>query len=110
MTDLTFGDQAIQRIRQQRGLLADIAFELGLREQTVRCWRSIPIEYTFDVARVTKIPPEQLRPDFFLKDPLRARHIPHAIFPRRPAVPQQRKTFGRPNKAHLPPLRVTVRT
>ena len=59
-------------IRRRRGLIALIARELGLNWQAVSEWERVPLKHVFHVARIAKVKPEKLRPDFFADDPLRA--------------------------------------
>lgn len=82
-------DQAIMRLRRRRGMMAQIAHELGITEATVGLWHQIPLHHVFAVAAIARIPVEQLRPDFFINDPLRQRSIPRELRPR-----QQRQWPG----------------
>lgn len=59
-------------IRKRSGLISQIARELGVAHQTVSEWKQIPTEHVFKVARIARIKPEELRPDFFADDPLRS--------------------------------------
>lgn len=59
------------KMRRQRGFMATVARGLGISEQSVARWKLVPIERVFSVARLLRVPPETLRPDFFSEDPLR---------------------------------------
>jgi DNA-binding transcriptional regulator YdaS (Cro superfamily) len=55
----------METIRQQRGLMAKVARELGITRAAVTMWRRVPAERVAAVERVTGIPPHELRPDLF---------------------------------------------
>lgn len=63
---------AWQRLIARRGTRAIVARELNLRWQTPSKWTVVPLDYVFQVARITRTLPEDLRPDFFRHDPLRS--------------------------------------
>ncbi len=42
-----------------------LAAELGIKPQAVSQWKRVPLARVFEVERVTGIPAEELRPDFF---------------------------------------------
>ena len=50
-------------IRQQRGLIAKIARELGIKGSAVSMWTKVPAERLPDVERITGIPRYKLRSD-----------------------------------------------
>ena len=50
-------------LRQQRGLMAKVAQELGVTRAAVATWQRIPADRLGDVARITGIPAAELRPD-----------------------------------------------
>lgn len=52
-------------IRQQRGLMAKIAAELGITRAAVAMWRQVPVQRVADVERLTGIPRHELRPDLW---------------------------------------------
>jgi len=61
MSNLT----GMERLRAERGLMARIARELGLRSSAVAVWVRVPAERVVEVERITGIPREQLRPDLY---------------------------------------------
>ena len=65
-------DNGIRLLRERRGGRSYIRRRLGLSENAVYEWQRVPLEYVFRVAHLLRVPPEQLRPDFFCNDPLRA--------------------------------------
>jgi hypothetical protein len=72
-------DKTIQLIRKTRGRMTIIANRLDLRLTTIILWKQVPLIHVFDVAEILKIPVEQIRPDFFVKDPLRKDRIPASM-------------------------------
>ncbi len=60
MADLT-GMEAVK----DRMSLARLAREIGITRGAVAQWEKVPAERIGDVARVTGIPMERLRPDLF---------------------------------------------
>lgn len=52
-------------IRQQRGLMAKIAAELGITRAAVTTWRRVPAERVSQVESITGIPRHELRPDLW---------------------------------------------
>lgn len=48
-----------------------VARRLGLGLSAVTSWERVPLEHVFKVARLLKVKPELLRPEFFADDPLR---------------------------------------
>ena len=50
-------------LRQQRGLMARVALELGVTRAAVSTWQRIPADRLADVSRITGIPAADLRPD-----------------------------------------------
>lgn len=63
---------AINRLRNRYGAMRKIAAHIGVADQTVSMWKTVPMEYVFTISAMFSIPPEQLRPDIFINDPLRA--------------------------------------
>lgn len=63
---------AMQSLRKQRGMRSHLARSLGLRFQTTTKWKVVPLDHVFAVAALVRISVEELRPDFFREDPLRA--------------------------------------
>lgn len=61
MSNLT----GMERLRAERGLMARVARELGLRSSAVAVWVRVPAERVVEVERITGIPREQLRPDLY---------------------------------------------
>ena len=53
-------------IRARRGLISEVARELGLTRSAVSMWDKVPAERVVDVERVTGIPRHQLRSDLHL--------------------------------------------
>jgi DNA-binding transcriptional regulator YdaS (Cro superfamily) len=60
MTDLTGMEAVKSKIR-----LAELARQIGVTRGAVGQWDKVPAERIGDVARVTGIPMETLRPDLF---------------------------------------------
>jgi DNA-binding transcriptional regulator YdaS (Cro superfamily) len=56
-------------IRSQRGLMARVAYELGLTRAAVWRWDEVPAERVVAVERITGIPREALRPDLYTRCP-----------------------------------------
>ena len=52
-------------IRAKRGLMAQIAKDLGVTRAAVTKWDRIPAELVVEVERITGMPREQLRPDLY---------------------------------------------
>ncbi len=52
-------------IRSKRGMMAQIAQELGLTRAAVVTWDRVPAERVVAVEQITGIPREQLRPDLY---------------------------------------------
>lgn len=65
-------DVGIKIMRSKPGGIARVAEAIKRTPASVGLWRHIPIEYVFEVARTLEVDPAALRPDFFIKDPLRA--------------------------------------
>lgn len=68
-------DFGIKTIRAQRGFTAAVARGLRLTRQSVERWKRIPAEYVFRVGKIIHTPPEHLRPDIFIHDPLRRHNV-----------------------------------
>ena len=52
-------------IRNKRGLMAELAQELGINRSAVAMWKRVPAERVRDVERLTGISRSKLRPDIF---------------------------------------------
>lgn len=63
----------MQLIRSQRGLMAQIARDLGIARSSVAVWREVPARYLTAVEASTGIPRHELRPDICLP-PCRCPH------------------------------------
>ena len=50
-------------LRDQRGLMAKIASELGITRAAVSTWERVPAERLVEIERITGIPRHLLRPD-----------------------------------------------
>jgi DNA-binding transcriptional regulator YdaS (Cro superfamily) len=50
---------------KERGLRRRLARELKITHGAVSQWRRVPAERVLDVARITGIPKEELRPDLY---------------------------------------------
>lgn len=50
---------------KERGLRRRLARELNITHGAVSQWRRVPAERVLDVARITGIPKEALRPDLY---------------------------------------------
>lgn len=61
----------IAALRAQRGLLSRIAREIGVTRGAVAAWRRVPAERVLAVARITGIPPHELRPDLYDAPPVK---------------------------------------
>jgi DNA-binding transcriptional regulator YdaS (Cro superfamily) len=58
-------DSGLDEIYAIHGLAAKIARELGISRAAVCAWRKVPIRHLREVARISGIPKERLRPDIF---------------------------------------------
>jgi DNA-binding transcriptional regulator YdaS (Cro superfamily) len=61
-------DEALKRAIKKAGNSQKLAEGLGIKPQAVSQWTQIPLGRVFDVERVTGIPHQELRPDFFCKE------------------------------------------
>ena len=59
----------VLRAIKAAGSIAQLADGIGTSRQAVHQWYVVPLNRVWDVERVTKIPHEELRPDFFKKEP-----------------------------------------
>ncbi len=59
----------VLRAIKAAGSIAELADAIGTSRQAVHQWYMIPLNRVWDVERVTKIPHQELRPDFFGKEP-----------------------------------------
>lgn len=57
-------DPAMAEIFRKR-LAVPIAKKLGIANQCIWAWKQVPLSRVFQVARITGMAPEKLRPDFF---------------------------------------------
>ena len=55
-------------LRRERGALSRLAVQLGVTAQAVHLWEVVPIHRVLDVERITGIPRQRLRPDYFIRD------------------------------------------
>lgn len=53
-------------IRAKRGMMTQLAAELGIHRSAVMMWKKIPAERVPDVERITGIPRHLLRPDLHI--------------------------------------------
>lgn len=58
-------DKVVQKIRAQRGLATEIARRCKVSRAAVYQWKTIPVQHMHDVAAVTGMRVEELRPDIF---------------------------------------------
>jgi DNA-binding transcriptional regulator YdaS (Cro superfamily) len=60
-------DQLKTQLKQNGFRLIDLAERMGVNKATVTRWSSgrVPAERVLDVARITGIPKEELRPDLY---------------------------------------------
>lgn len=63
MRDTPVMDPGMLLIRAQRGMISQIAAELGISQGAVSMWSKVPAERLPEVERVTGIPRHLLRPD-----------------------------------------------
>lgn len=66
-------NQGMDLIREQKGLLAKVAYGLGLTRSAVVKWPRVPAEYVVRVEKITGISREKLRPDLYERTPSRSR-------------------------------------
>ena len=57
--------EPLKRAIQKAGNSQKLAGKLGIKPQAVSQWTQIPLGRVFDVERITGIPHQELRPDFF---------------------------------------------
>ena len=60
-------DRGLARAIEVAGTAANLARMLDISAQSICKWTKVPLERVHEVARVTGIPKEELRPDFFEK-------------------------------------------
>jgi hypothetical protein len=58
-------DPAVKRFRAIRGQATDIARECGIERAAVYQWKRVPAQWIHQVAQVTGMKPEDIRPDIF---------------------------------------------
>lgn len=56
---------SIKDIAKEAGGVVSLSLKLGLSRGAVSQWNQVPLERVNDVARITGIPREQIRPDVF---------------------------------------------
>lgn len=56
---------SIKQIASEAGGVVALSLKLGLSRGAVSQWEQVPLERVNDVARITGIPRERLRPDIF---------------------------------------------
>lgn len=60
-------DEIMRMIFSKTGFGAVIAKHIGLTNQAVAAWDSVPPKYVMEVAELLGMEPEQIRPDIFGK-------------------------------------------
>lgn len=60
-------DPGLQRAIDVAGSQRRLAKLIGLSQQAVNQWRTIPLNRVLDVESATGVPREELRPDFFVR-------------------------------------------
>jgi DNA-binding transcriptional regulator YdaS (Cro superfamily) len=58
-------DGAMTKIRRERGLATKIARACNVSRAAVYQWRAVPPQWIYQVADVTGMTPEEIRPDIF---------------------------------------------
>lgn len=58
-------DISIKEIANQAGGVVALSLKLGLSRGAVSQWKTVPLNRVSDVARITGIPRDKLRPDVF---------------------------------------------
>lgn len=62
---LCFVDMTIKEIAKEVGGVVALSLRLGLSRGAVSQWERVPLDRVNDVARITGIPRERIRPDVF---------------------------------------------
>lgn len=57
--------EPLRRAIKSVGTAERLAAELRIKPQAISQWSQVPLGRVFDVERITGIPREELRPDFF---------------------------------------------
>jgi DNA-binding transcriptional regulator YdaS (Cro superfamily) len=60
-------DKLSEWLKAERGRLSRLAGELKITPGAIAQWNEVPAERMGDIARVTGIPMQELRPDIFAK-------------------------------------------
>jgi len=58
-------NQILTTVFARNGNLSNLARKLGITRQAVSKWRQIPVEHVHVIAKMSKMTPEELRPDIF---------------------------------------------
>jgi len=67
--------RAMERIISTRGARTNISRTLKIAHQSVMAWKVVPVDRVFEVGAILRIAVTELRPDFFMDDPLRQRAV-----------------------------------
>lgn len=59
--------KALKLAIRNAGGISELARQLGIKRQAVSAWRKVPVARCWDVAHLTGIPEQELRPDVFRK-------------------------------------------
>lgn len=66
-------DTAVKRFRAIRGQATEIARVCGIERAAVYQWKRVPAQWIYQVADVTGMTPEEIRPDIFRRPVKRRR-------------------------------------
>lgn len=70
---MTGKSEALRRAIKNVGGLAGLAEPLGISEQAVSQWDKVPPLRVLEVARISGVPPHELRPDLYPPEMAEAR-------------------------------------